>query len=411
MKTAFKNANLIDGLGSQKEKQAVIIEDKKILGIGNEDIIPADIHKIIDLKDKVLMPGMIDTHIHVTGGNVLPQYPDYISSRRLNEPLGLHAYRTYKGAKQVLLTGVTTIRDVGGREFLDVDLRDAIEEGIITGPRVIASGLGITPTGGHIHYRCKEVDGVNEIIKEVRNHVKRGVDCIKIMGLTGGMSSAGQDVGATQFRFGEVQAAVEEAKRWGKLTACHAHGIEGIMNAINAGVTTLDHGIYLNDEAAKLMAEKEIYYVPTLLTHYNKNKLDTEGKLPETIKQRYRELEDMGIIIPSIQEIMGHALKHKVKILMGTDCGGNVLSNLGDNAWELVAMVEAGMSPMEAIISATGRAAEALRIQKITGSIEAGKYADMLVVGKNPLEDIRAMVYDIEMVIKEGKIITPEMFI
>lgn len=178
---------------------------------------------------------------------------DYHASRRTGEAIGMQAFRTVEAARLTLSRGTTTVRDLTGRDYIDVQLRDAFAEGIIDGPRVLTSGLGLTITGGHVHMRCVEVDGPDAVRHEVRNHVKHHVDWIKLMGVTGGMSTLGRHPLAPQFSREEIRAAVDEAHRASCRVAAHAHGPEGIRNAVLEGVDTIEHGIYLDDHAAEIM--------------------------------------------------------------------------------------------------------------------------------------------------------------
>ena len=216
------------------------------------------------------MPGLIDTHVHLAGGDFEPN--------READPVGLAAFRMVPPAVRTLQAGFTTIRVAGSRDFLDVDLRDAIAEGAVVGPRILASGRGLTTTGGHYHNWCAvEVDGVDAVRREVRNHVKRGVDSIKLM-LSPGIATEGSNVNTEQFALDEVQAAVYEAHKVGKSVLSHAIGIGGIRNGVEAGVDSIDHGFYLDEEQAHKMKAKGIYLVPTFgPTHYYVQKRQAEA--------------------------------------------------------------------------------------------------------------------------------------
>lgn len=389
MRTALINARIIDGLGDVLERGSVVVEDDRIVDIidgpwgGTADAT-------IDLDGQTLLPGLIDAHTHLVGGDVLP-IGDYYASRRMHESLSMYALRTAEAARRTLLAGFTTVRDVGSREYLDVEVRDAIDEGLIPGPRIVACGLGLTPTGGHVFSRARQADGRDEIIRAVREHIRAGVDAIKLIGVTGGMATPGQDPGAAQFRAEEVQVAVEEAHRWGRHTACHAHGVEGIANALAAGMDTIEHGIFLNDELAARMADQGTVFVPTLSNDFHARRLEREGRLPAATIARRKELAAQGIVVPSIEERMAHCRKHGVIVATGTDAGGNAMVTHGNNGAELVMLVECGYSPMEAILAATSVAARAIRVDNVTGSIAPGKQADLVAFERNPLEDITAV--------------------
>jgi imidazolonepropionase-like amidohydrolase len=389
VRTAFINARIFDGRRLVTERGAVVVDGDRIA-----DLLPGDwtgtADQTVDLSGRTLLPGLIDVHTHLVGGDVLP-IADYAASRRLSEGVGMQAFRTAEAARRTLLAGYTTIRDVGCRDYLDVDLRNAVREGLVAGPRVVACGLGLTPTGGHVHARAREADGVDGVIKAVREHIRHGVDGIKIIGVTGGMATPGQHPGAAQYRYDEVAAAVEEAHRWGRRVACHAHGEEGIENAVRAGVDTLGHGLFLTEKLARLMAEHGTVFVPTLANHYHQRVLEREGRVPESMRARQRELAAMGVVMPPVEERMAHARAAGVVVATGSDAGGNAQVIHGTNAVELVMLVECGYSPEEALRAATSVAATAIGVERETGTLELGKAADLIVVDDNPLERIETV--------------------
>jgi imidazolonepropionase-like amidohydrolase len=386
MRTALINAHVIDGLGNAIPRASVVVEDGRIVDVvtgawaGTAD-------QTIDLAGESLLPGLIDVHTHLVGGDVLP-VADYAASRRLSETASMQAFRTAEAARRTLLAGFTTVRDVGCRDYLDVELREAIKQGLVPGPRVVACGLGLTPTGGHVYARARQADGRDDIIRAVREHIRAGVDAIKLIGVTGGMATPGQDPGAAQFRADEVAVAVEEAHRWARHAACHAHGPEGISNAIAAGIDTVEHGIFLTDELAARLADRGIVFVPTLSNDFHTRRLEREGRLPATAIARRQELADQGFVVPPIEERMAHCRRHGVVVAAGTDSGGNAQVLHGNNGAELVMLVECGYTPMEAIEAATGIAARAIRVDREVGSIAQGKQADLVAFPRNPLEDM-----------------------
>lgn len=407
MKTVFEHAFVIDGKGGTLKDATVVVEGNIIADMG-QGLVSTDADRRIDLQGKTLMPGLIDVHTHVVGGDVLGGNSDPRIARRMDEPPAMCAFRTAEAALRTLRAGFTTIRVVGSRDYIDVDLREAVKEGLIQGPRVVACGPGVTMTGGHAWYMCEEADGVEGVRKVVRGQIKRKVDCIKVMGITGGTATPGIDPGAAQFEYEEVAVAVHEAKKAGKTVASHAHGVEGIRNAINAGVTTLGHGMFLTDELAEMMAEKGIYFVPTLTNTYHRRELERQGKLPASWVARLAELKAMGFHWPAPGQAFKIAYKHGVKIVLGTDCGGNPLSIHGTNGFELLMMTEFGMSAMEAIVAGTSLSAEPLKMADKIGSIEKGKLADLIVVDGNPLQDITLLTplnNKIVMVMQDGKFI------
>ena len=257
MAILFLNGTVIDGNGGHAERGALLAREGAIEAVGSTASLERHRNDpdvaTIDLAGRTLMPGLIDTHVHLAGGDFEPN--------RESDPIGLAAFRTVAAATRTLQAGFTTVRVAGSRDFLDVDLRDAINEGVVVGPRVLASGRGLTTTGGHYHNWCAvEVDGVDAVRREVRNHVKRGVDSIKLM-LSPGIATEGADVSTEQFSLDEVQAAVYEAHKVGRSVLSHAIGIGGIRNGVEAGVDSIDHGHYLDEEQAHSMKAKGIYLV------------------------------------------------------------------------------------------------------------------------------------------------------
>lgn len=370
--------------------------------------VPAEYETRFDCTGKTIIPGLIDTHTHLVGGEPLP-YGDYATSRRLSEPEGMHAFRTAEAARRTLLAGITTVRVVGCRDYLDVRLRDAVREGLVAGSRIIPAGLGITPTGGHVHWRCRNADGEEEIRRAVREHVAQGVEWMKIMGVTGGLASPGQDPRLAQYRFPEVAAAVDEAHRWGLYAAAHAHARAGIEIAVRAGVDTLEHGSFLDDELAEAMARAGIWLVPTLAVHHWMDEAERSGALPPSYAARRRELSAMGFSVPSYRERMAVARKHGVPVAAGTDAGGNSLFRHGSVGLELLLLRECGYTAAEALGAATAAAARALRIDHVTGSLRPALRADLLVVGSDPVEDLHVLAPGpqnrIEGIVADGRFV------
>lgn len=382
---------MLDGAGGILQGAAVLVEDGRIIAAERGLAVPSEYTARFDLAGAILMPGLIDVHTHLVGGEPLP-YGDYRISRRLTEPEGLHAFRTVEAARRTLLAGITTVRVVGCRDYLDVRLRDAVREDLVIGPRVVPAGLGITPTGGHVHWRCRNADGEEEVRRAVREHVAQGVEWIKVMGVTGGLASPGQDPRVAQYRFSEVEAAVDEAHRWGRHVAAHAHAREGMEHAIRAGVDTLEHGSFLDDDLAEEMARRGTWLIPTLAVNYWMETAERQGALPPVYVARRRELAMMGFEVPSYRHRMEMARKHGVPVATGTDAGGNPLFRHGSVGIEVRMLSECGYTAYEALAAATGQAAKALRIDHLTGTVRAGQAADLVVVGADPLQDLRVLV-------------------
>jgi imidazolonepropionase-like amidohydrolase len=287
-------------------------------------------------------------------------------------------------------------------------VKRAIELGLIVGPRLLASGV-VTMTAGHADRAMGRpnwpirpedtADGVDEVRKRVREHVRSGFDWIKIT-TTGGVLSEGDESWWRNYTLEEIQAITDEAHALGRRVAAHAHGREGIKNAILGGVDTIEHGIYLDDELLQMMVEKELFLVPTMTIGRAFEERAQEAGLSEEAIRKGKAVMEV------VMDNMARAHQVGVRIAMGTDCSGN-LARAGENAWELELMVEIGMSPMEAIVASTGDAAQAIGLGEVTGTLEVGKKADLILVEGNPLEDIGILRPQdrVRLVMKEGKIV------
>jgi len=399
----IKAARLIDGTGKPAISNAVVVvTDNIITSVGSAAQVKVpDGAKVIDLGDATLLPGFIDSHTHVIG-------------RILGDPAGGSAavkdYESFgailgtRNANNLLMAGFTTIRNVGAQGFDDMALRKAINEGWVPGPRMQAAGHAIGITGGH----CDEnafrpglfdndikqgiANGPEEGRAAVRYMVKYGADVIKVCE-TGGVLSEGDAVGATQLTYEEVKAIVDEATKLERRVAAHAHGAEGIKIAVRAGVTSIEHGSFLDDEGAKMMAERGTWLVPTLMAGEGVEKLAKNGVLKGLIAEK--ALAAAAAMRNGIRT----AYRNHVKIAFGTDSG--VIPH-GTNAHEFTLMVEwGGLSPMESIMAGTMNAATLLGWDKKIGSLEAGKFADIVAVPGDPLADIHRME-TVRFVMKNG---------
>ena len=324
-----------------------------------------------------VLPGFIDVHTHLTGGDVLAG-DDYYLSRRLWEGLPMQSFRSADAARRTLMAGFTTVRDVGSRDFLDVALRDAVAAGLVEGPRVVAFGRGLTPTGGHASLRAMEVDGLDGAVRGVRAHVKAHCDGVKLIGVTGGRAS-GQDVNRAQFHGDEIAAAADEAHRWGMNVAAHAHGATGIRNAVLAGVDSIEHGSSLDDELAELMAERGVVLVPTL-SNYAEGDTERPSRDQALLSGIADRPPDIGVRLVEL------CRKHGVRMATGTDAGGNAHVTHGNNVLELRMLVWCGMSPESAVQSATSIGSQLLGIPSI-GSVKKGFSADLVVFSDDPFKD------------------------
>ncbi|MDI9568595.1 MAG: amidohydrolase family protein [Bacillota bacterium] len=385
---------LIDGSGKEPiENALVVVEEDKIKAVGRVgEIDTSGAAEAIDLTGKTLLPGLIDCHVHICMDPVSDPFASLVKDSDATTTL-----KAARKALQTLKAGVTTIRDMGGKNHIDLDLRDAIAQGLAQGPRIMASGRLITMTGGHGWMIGREVDGPDEARKGAREEIKAGVDVIKIMA-TGGVMTPGVEPGSPQLTEEEMRAAVEEAKKAGKITASHAQGLTGIKNAIRAGIDSIEHGIYLDEEACEMMIENNVYLVPTLAAPYWIVTKGREAGIPDYAVSKTEK------VIETHNASFRLALKMGVKIAMGTD-SGTPFNEHGENTYELKLMVQEGMTPMQAIVAATKNGAELLGLSDQIGTVEAGKQADLLVVDGNPLEDIDA-VTRVHLVFKGGKAVS-----
>lgn len=395
---AIKAGRLIDGRGGPPIINAVIlVQGERITAVGANAAIPADA-KVIDLSRATVLPGLIDLHTHITtapgaSGEAL---------RRSHVDAAIMA-PTY--ARATVQAGFTTIRDLGASEFVDVALRNAIDRGDLIGPRIVPATMGISATGGHgdisglsPYVRVAEMsglaDGVDEIRKKVRYLVKYGAGVIKVMATAGALSEE-ESVEAALYSQEELNALVDEAKMWGRRVAAHAHGAEGIKRAVRAGVVSIDHGTFLDEEGARLMVEHGTYLV--------KDSYEDRWFLERAPGWGYPKIivDKMAAIVRGHEAAFRLARKTGVKIAFGTDVG--VMPH-GENAKQFRNFIAWGMSPMEAILSATRTAAEVLGWSDRVGAIAPGLLADIIAVPGDPLAD-PTLLERVSFVMKGGAII------
>ncbi|MBP9592399.1 MAG: amidohydrolase family protein [Steroidobacteraceae bacterium] len=356
---------------------------------------------VVDLAGHTCMPGWIDLHVHLDHESNPRSYEERF---RLDDTD--FAFRSVGFAERTLLAGFTTVRDLGGKVTLD--LRDAVNSGLVKGPRIYAAGKSIATTGGHGDPRNGlsaellfvlgapgptegVVNGVDDARQAVRQRYKEGSDVIKITA-TGGVLSYAKSADAPQFTVDEIRAVVETARDYGFTVAAHAHGKEGIRRAIEGGVTSIEHGTYMDDEIFALMKKHGTWYVPTISAgRFVAEKAKVPGYLPEIVRPK---AERIGA---QIQDTFARARAAGVKIAFGTDQG---VAPHGDNALEFGYMVEAGMPPAVALQSATYAAAQVLQVTDI-GQLEPGFRADVVAVPGDPLADI-ALTRQVDFVMKDG---------
>jgi imidazolonepropionase-like amidohydrolase len=384
--------------------KTIIIENNKIVSIEDGRIEGDNDDTFIDLSGYTLMPGFMDMHTHLSFQNEGPA--GYMKRFTNNE--ADYAIDSVVYAQTTLMSGFTTVRNLGDSLNETVALRNAINAGKVPGPRIYTAAKSIATTGGHadptnsfskrLMGSPQPVDGVingaDEAREAVRQRYKDGADLIKITA-TGGVLSVAKSGQNPQFMDDELAAIVQTAKDYEMTVAVHAHGKEGMKRAILAGVDSIEHGTYMDDEIFKLMRKHNVYYVPTILAgNFVAEKAKIDGYFPEIVRPK------AAAIGPLIQGTFAKAHANGVMIAFGTDSG---VSAHGDNGQEFALMVEAGMSQMDAIRSATYNASKLLKIDDILGTIEVGKLADLVAVKGNPLENI-SLLENIGFVMKDGKV-------
>ncbi len=408
MVTLIHNGTVIDGRGGEPIKNgAVLIKDNKIQQVGryNELMVPAEATKI-DAGGGTILPGFIDTHVHLMLEGVnIPQM--------MVRPASYNFFRAIDHMRRTIDAGITSVRDAAGA---DLGLKTAVEDGLVVGPRMQISITALSITGGHGDGWMPSgmtlkllpefpgipsgiCDGVEEVRKKVREVLRAGAEIIKVCS-TGGVLSPTDHPEFTQFSLEELEVMVQEAAyRRGVKVMAHAQGAEGVKNAVLAGIHSIEHGIFLNDEIIDLMLGKGTYLVPTLLAPLAVvEAAEKDGSMPEYGVRKARET--IEIHSDSIRK----AYQAGVKIAMGTDAG--VMPH-GTNLRELGLMCNIGMSPMEAIVVTTKVAAECLGWQDKVGTLEAGKLADVVIASTDPLANIRSLenTNNIKVVIKDGKVL------
>ena len=387
--------------GNYLTDQIIWIEGERIKAIGKSAEISSQIPagaKTIDLSNATVLPGLIDCHTHLT-------YTPYMSG-----PAGLHvsypreALIGARNARVTLEAGFTTVRNVGAGGYSDIALRDAIKAGDVQGPRILASGPPLSITGGHgdqnflapqYSYSSDGVaNGVDGVTHKVRENIKYGADLIKFMA-TGGVLSEGDNPALAQYSPEEMKAIVDSAHSLGRKVAAHAHGAVGIKYAVLAGVDSIEHGSYINEEDIQLMKQHGTYLVPTIyLGDWLMDNLSTLGLTPNMI-------EKAKIVLPIARQNIGTAFKAGVKVAFGTDAA---VYPHGLNAREFAVMVKLGLSPLQSIQAATVNASDLLGWTDRVGTLEAGKFADIIAVDGDPLADVHVLE-NVRFVMKGGDVI------
>jgi imidazolonepropionase-like amidohydrolase len=402
--TVIKAARLFDGAGGRMVSPGlVVVTGNRITAVGGGAAIPAGA-ETIDLGDATLLPGLMDAHTHLT-------FPFSMDYRQLElDPLKKTvAERTLEAAEvaaRTLMAGFTTVRDLGASDYIDVGMRNGIESGKVPGPRMMVAVHSLGATGGHcdptagfaplIFGRESGItDGVinsaDQAREAVRFNIKHGADVIKVCA-TGGVLSLTDDVDTPQLTQAELDAVVEEAHALRRKTAAHAHGASGAKRAIRAGIDSIEHGSFLDDEALDMMKARGTYLVPTLMAAQGLRERLTDGYLPAAVQKKAR------LAMEALDGTVRKAIAKGVKIAVGTDAG---VYPHGRNAEELHFLVELGMKPLEALKAGTAAAADLLGVADRLGTLEAGKLADIIACPGNPEQNIR-QIEKVQFVMKDG---------
>jgi imidazolonepropionase-like amidohydrolase len=394
-RTLVRVGHLLDvRTGKLADNQTIVVEGDTVESVAPSSSVPAQPRdSVVDLGSMYAMPGMIDVHTHLT------MNPDFDPYRELTETDAKDAINGVVNARTTLMAGFTSVRNVGASGFVDVDLRDAINAGQVPGPHMLVSGPLIGITGGHcdenllpIRYHVQGdgvADGIPAVQHKVRENIKYGADLIKICA-TGGVLSKGDDPQASQFTLEEMQAIVADAHRLGRKVAAHAHGAQGILWATEAGVDSIEHGSYIDDEDIAEMKKHGTYLVPTL---YLEDWMVESGHLPPFYQQKMKDVSKVA------KANIKRAMQAGVKIALGTDAA---VYPHGLNAHELDVYVnQLGMAPLAALQTTTINAADLMGWSAKTGAIEPGKWADIIAVDSNPLDDVRVL-QQVKFVMKGG---------
>jgi imidazolonepropionase-like amidohydrolase len=396
MRTVFAGARVFDGTGAAIADADVLVEGDRILEVGPG----LDGDEVVNVSGRTLLPGMFDCHVHVAF-----RHEDLDELRVMHEPFSYPFFQVAENLRTTLALGITTVRDASGA---DLGLKQAVEDGVLVGPRMQISVNMLSMTGGHndawlpsggrsrwgVSYPgmpdgvCDGIDGVRAKVREM---VRSGADVIKIAS-SGGYLSPLDDPRRPHFSQAEVDAIVSTAADLGRWVMSHAHGEEGIKRAVRAGVRSIDHGTFLDDEAIVMMLERGTWLVPTLTAGDTTEEMANDPKIPEPVREKLRELGRPEL------DAFRRAAEAGVKVAMGTDCP---VAPHGTNLRELQLMAENGFTPTRALVAATSSAAELMGLSDELGTIAAGKRADLVVVDGDPL-DLEKLHERIEVVYKDG---------
>ncbi len=399
-KVVVRAARMLDvRTGRVLTDHSIAILDGVIVKVApSAQIAPGPGTEVVDVRSGTVLPGFIDLHVH------LAMDPEDHGWPGIGKSAARSAVTGVKNARATLLAGFTTVRNVGSNAYADIAVRDGVNAGEVEGPRIVASGMPLSITGGH----CDEnlpaydwrssspsgvADGTVEVQKAVRELIKRGADVIKICA-TGGVLSAGDDPRTSQYSPEELRAAITDAHRLGRRVAAHAHGGEGIRFAVEAGVDTIEHGTYVDDAAIAAMKARGTWLIPTLAVLHGFNENAERRHMSAEVIAKAKDVDAQGFVART------KAFKAGVRFAFGTDAG---VFPHGENAMEFAALVKMGMTPLQALQAATTSAAEVLGWSDKVGAIEPGKWADIIAVDGDPLADV-SVTERVRFVMKGGEV-------
>jgi imidazolonepropionase-like amidohydrolase len=386
-----------DGVVRIEGDRIAAVGPASAVGSGGRDL------QVVDAGGRFVMPGLMDCHVHLTA----PATPDY-ATRALKDLIPYAALRGAANGRRMLDAGFTTVRDVGASGYANIALRQAIAEGLLPGPRILAAGHSLSVPGGHgdpyfrPEVRVKRdglINGPDEARRAVRDLVRMRADVIKLL-VTGGVMTDGSDVGALQWTPDELRSAIGQAHQLGRRVAGHCHGAAGVKEAVRAGLDTVEHGTLLDEEAIALMKRQGTWYVPTMVAGHHLCAGGTAAGIPDYAVDKARQVTERGVASVRQAHDVG------VRIALGTDCG-TPFNVAGKNALELELLTRAGLSAAEALLAATRQAAEALGLEAEVGTLAPGMRADLIVVDGDPLTDIRVLqaTERITQVIQAGRVV------
>jgi imidazolonepropionase-like amidohydrolase len=384
VQTLIVGATVFTGAGSVLERGAVLLSDSRIAAVEREITPPPDAN-VIDAAGQFLMAGLIDAHSHLA----LPDVPER------PEPHPDTPFLAARAARAKLSAGITTVRDVGGNNHVDLALKRAIERGDVLGPRMLVAGKPIAATGGHIWYWAREADGPDEVRKAVREQIKAGADLIKLM-LSGGAANVGERPDRMQLKEDEIRAAVAEATESGRRVAAHALPSRAIQIAADAGIASIEHGAFLDEAAIEALVRNGTYLVPTQAV-YQRIADNVDGWSED------KALASQAIVAQKVPALR-QAIEAGVKIGIGTDSGRHFPAN--EIASELIVLGQAGLKPEAALLAATRGNAQLLGIENEIGTVEVGKRADLVLLAGDPRADLGQLRH-VKVVVHDGRVFNP----